>query len=375
MAGLSLKNVSKAARRESPAVEDFNLEIEDKEFIVLGGLSGSRKSAILRLIAGLDSLSSGEIYMDSNRIDHLPMRRREIALVSHDRKLNGLQTVRKIILAGTKGLGLSATDANARVQAAAETLEIADMLDQKPKALSEGAKQRVAFARALVQQPKVLLMDDPFVGLDLPTRSRLRTRISRLHRQLQATFVLVTGDYREAMSMGTRIIVLREGKIQQSDTPQNLYDFPENLYVAEFVGQPEMNLLRSRLEVVGSEGVFASFGENRIKIPSGKLQRFTSDSYIGKEVYLGIRPENLHDEDAFLAVSEESTLEMTVEHVELLGSETHLYLSADGVDQSIVARVSPRSMANPGDRIAIAFDTNRLHFFDVETEKTILMRI
>lgn len=375
MASLSLKNVTKIYRREVRAVENFNLDIDDKEFVVLCGPSGSGKSAILRMIAGLDNVSSGEIYMDSRRIDMVPAKERDVAIVSHDRALNSFQNIHKNIQAGLKGLGLSAAEAEQRVKEAAELLDLTQLLDRKPKTLSEGQKQRVLLARAIARRPKVLLLDNPLSDLDLRTRSRLRTRIGMLHKQLQATFILVTNDYTEAMTMGTRVIVMSDGHIQQSDTPQNLYDFPENRFVAGFMGEPEMNIIKVKLQVVSGEGVFAVFGDNRVKIPNGKLQRFTSDSYIGKEVYMGIRSENLHDEDAFLSMAEDCVIEATIEHIESLGSEMRLFLTVDGHDRPLIARVYPRSLVSPGNRISIGFDINRTHFFDAATEKSILMRI
>lgn len=375
MASLSLRNVSKVYRREVRAVEDFNLEIDDKEFIVISGPSGSGKSALMRMLVGLEKVTSGEIYMDGRRIDQLPARQRNIAFLSQDSKLNSFQTIEQNIRNGMKGMSLSAAEQDEHLHKAADILDLNHLLDRRPKTLSEGQKQRVALARAIISEPKVLVMDAPLSKLDGHTRAHLRTRLSMLHKQLQATFVLVTSDSLEGMTMATRVIIMNDGRIQQSDTPQNLYDFPENRFVAGFVGLPEMNIFKARLQVVGGEGVCAVFGDNRLKIPSGKLQRFTSDSYIGKEVYMGIRPENLHDEDAFLSVAEDSTIEVTVEHIELLGSQTHLFLAADGLEHPLIASVSPRSTARQGDRITIGFDTNRLHFFDGETGKTILLRI
>lgn len=375
MANLSLKNVTKVYRRVFKAVDDLTLEIDDKEFVVISGPSGSGKTALLRMLAGKDKVTSGEIEIGGHRVDHLPMKKRDIGFCSNDRKLNPFKNIYGNIKAGLKGLSLSSSEADARIREAADSLNISGLLDRKPKTISEGEKQRVVLARALVRNPKVLLLDAPLSNLDTHTRARLCTRIGMLHKQLEGTFVMVTSDYREGMTMATRIVVMKDGRIQQSDTPQNLYDFPETLFVARFVGEPEMNIIKVKLQAVGGEGVYAVFGENRLKIPAGKLQRFTSDSYIGKEVYMGIRPENLHDEDAFLAMAEDSVIEVTVEHVELLGSHTHLYLNAEGLDQRLVAQVPPRSVVRPGDKISIGFDTNRLHFFDAETEKTILMRL
>ena len=260
-----------------------------------------------------------------------------------------------------------------RVREAAKILEIEHLLDRKPKALSGGQRQRVALGRAIVREPKVFLMDEPLSNLDAKLRVQMRTEITKLHHRLQTTFIYVTHDQTEAMTMGSRIVVMKDGFIQQVDTPQNLYDYPVNRFVAGFIGSPAMNVFNVKLVKEG-DGVYATFGDNKVKIPAGKLQKFNSDSYIGKEVLMGIRPENIHDEEVFLSNSPDSVINVDVEVVELMGSETYLYLKTTGKDDGIIARVDPRSTARTGDRIRVAFDANRLHFFDKDTEATILNR-
>jgi multiple sugar transport system ATP-binding protein len=259
------------------------------------------------------------------------------------------------------------------VHEAAKILGIEQLLGRKPKALSGGQRQRVALGRAIVRDPKVFLMDEPLSNLDAKLRVAMRTEITKLHQRLQTTFIYVTHDQTEAMTMGTRIVVMKDGFIQQVDTPQNLYDYPTNLFVASFIGSPQMNFFNVQLSKENGD-VYATFGVNRIKVPVSKVSKFIDESYVEKEVIMGIRPENIHDEEVFLANSPASVVEMAVEVVELMGSETYLYLKASGKEENIVARVDPRSTARTGDTIRVAFDANRLHFFDKDTEATISNR-
>ena len=374
MASLSLRNIYKVYPGDVTAVKDFNLEIDDKEFIVLVGPSGCGKSTTLRMVAGLEEITKGELYIDDKLVNNIPPKDRDIAMVFQSYALYPHMTVYNNMAFGLKLRKTPKAEIDRRVKEAAQILGIEQLLNRKPSALSGGQRQRVALGRAIVREPKVFLMDEPLSNLDAKLRGQMRTEITKLHKRLQTTFIYVTHDQTEAMTMGTRIVLMKDGVIQQNDTPQNLYDFPANLFVAGFIGTPQMNIFKVRLEKLGSE-VFATFGENRIKVPSGKLQRFTSDSYIGREVYMGVRPENIHDEQAFIAASPDSCMDVSVELVELMGSETYLYLSASGKEDNVVARVDPRSTARAGDQIRVALDPNRLHFFDLETEKTILHRI
>ena len=374
MASLSLRNIYKVYPGDVTAVKDFNLEIDDKEFIVLVGPSGCGKSTTLRMVAGLEEITKGELYIDDKLVNNIPPKDRDIAMVFQSYALYPHMTVYNNMAFGLKLRKTPKAEIDRRVKEAAQILGIEQLLNRKPSALSGGQRQRVALGRAIVREPKVFLMDEPLSNLDAKLRVQMRTEITKLHKRLQTTFIYVTHDQTEAMTMGTRIVLMKDGVIQQNDTPQNLYDFPANLFVAGFIGTPQMNIFKVRLEKLGSE-VFATFGENRIKVPSGKLQRFTSDSYIGREVYMGVRPENIHDEQAFIAASPDSCMDVSVELVELMGSETYLYLSVSGKEDNVVARVDPRSTARAGDQIRVALDPNRLHFFDLETEKTILHRI
>ena len=216
-------------------------------------------------------------------------------------------------------------------------------------------------------------MDEPLSNLDAKLRVQMRTEITKLHQRLQTTFIYVTHDQTEAMTMGTRIVVMKDGFIQQVDTPQNLYDYPANLFVGSFIGSPQMNFFDAKL-VKRNDGVWAEFGSNAIKVPDSKVRKLVDESYIGKDVIMGIRPENIHDEERFLSVADGNLVETKVDVVELMGSETYLYLKVDGKESNVVARVDPRSASRTGDTVKVAFETNRLHFFDKDSELSILNR-
>ncbi|MBQ9195925.1 MAG: ATP-binding cassette domain-containing protein, partial [Clostridia bacterium] len=248
------------------------------------------------------------------------------------------------------------------------------LLNRKPKALSGGQRQRVALGRAIVREPKVFLMDEPLSNLDAKLRVQMRTEITKLHQRLQTTFIYVTHDQTEAMTMGSRIVIMKDGFIQQVDTPQNNYDYPANKFVAGFIGSPQMNFFDVTLKAEGGN-VYALFGNNKILVPQDKIKKFKDESYIGKEVCMGIRPENIDDDPEFVAAHPTETITVDVEVTELMGSETYLYLKTSGKDENIIARVDPRTATRAGDKgVKVAFDTTRLHFFDKETEETILNR-
>ena len=259
------------------------------------------------------------------------------------------------------------------MEEAAKILDISHLLNRKPKALSGGQRQRVALGRAIVREPKVFLFDEPLSNLDAKLRVAMRTEITKLHQRLQTTFIYVTHDQTEAMTMASRIVVMKDGFVQQVDTPQNLYDYPANLFVAGFIGSPQMNFFTVKLVKEGND-VAAVFGDNKIIIPPSKLAKFADEDYIGKEVYMGIRPENIHDEDVFIQAAPNAVVDCNVEVTELMGSETYLYLSTSGKDENIIARVNPRTTSRAGQKVQIAFDVNHLHFFDKETETTLLTR-
>ncbi len=373
MASVSLKHVFKVYTGNVTAVSDFCLDIEDKEFIVLVGPSGCGKSTTLRMVAGLEEISDGELYIGDKLVNDVAPKDRDIAMVFQNYALYPHMTVYDNMAFGLKLRKMPRAEIDKRVKEAAGILDIEHLLARKPKALSGGQRQRVALGRAIVREPRVFLMDEPLSNLDAKLRVAMRTEITKLHHKLQTTFIYVTHDQTEAMTMGTRIVVMKDGFIQQVDTPQSLYDFPVNLFVAGFIGSPQMNFFQVKLSKEG-DSVYASFGENKIKIPEGKVKKFKSTDVIGKEVMMGIRPENLHDEEVFLQNSPDSIISVDVEVVELMGSETYLYLKTSGKEGNIIARVDPRSVARTGDHIKIAIDANRLHFFEKETEATLLDR-
>lgn len=372
MANLSLRNIYKIYPGNVTAVNNLNLEIEDMEFIVLVGPSGCGKSTTLRMIAGLEEISRGELFIDDKLVNNIPPKDRDIAMVFQSYALYPHMTVYNNMAFGLKLRKISKTEIDRRVREAAAILGIESLLQRKPAALSGGQRQRVALGRAIVREPKVFLMDEPLSNLDAKLRVQTRAEITKLHQRLKTTFIYVTHDQTEAMTMGSRIVVMKDGFMQQQDTPQNLYDYPANLFVACFIGTPQMNIFRVRLERRDS-GVYAVFGNNAIRIPEGKIQHMSGD-YIGKEVYMGIRPENIHDESAFTSAYPDSCLIVHVEMVELMGSETYLYLSANGKNDNFIARVDPRTGSRSNDSITVGFDVNHLHFFDIETEETILLR-
>jgi multiple sugar transport system ATP-binding protein len=254
------------------------------------------------------------------------------------------------------------------VHEAARILDIEHLLDRKPKALSGGQRQRVAMGRAIVRNPKVFLMDEPLSNLDAKLRVQMRIEISKLHQRLETTIIYVTHDQTEAMTLGTRIVVMKDGVIQQVDTPQNLYDRPNNLFVAGFMGSPQMNLLDAKVVKSGND-VRLMFGSHSIKVPEAKAKKLVDGNYVDKTVVLGIRPEDVKDEEMFISQSPDSTIDATVKVYELLGAEVFLYFTIDQFD--ITARVNPRTKARPGDTIQIALDLSKIHLFDKETEQVI----
>ncbi len=369
MASVKLKNVYKRYPGGVTAVNDFNMDIEDKEFIILVGPSGCGKTTTLRMVAGLEEISEGEVYIGDKLVNDVAPKDRDIAMVFQNYALYPHMTVFDNMAFGLKLRKLPKDEIRRRVHEAAKILDIEHLLDRRPRALSGGQRQRVALGRAIVREPKVFLMDEPLSNLDAKLRVQMRTEINKLHQKLQTTFVYVTHDQTEAMTMGTRIVVMKDGYIQQINTPQALYERPCNMFVAGFIGSPQMNFINAKVERRGEE-IHLIFGKDDIKLPEGKAKKLDGTDYIGKEVILGIRPESIHDEPAFLEQFADSVVEAKVELTENLGSETFLYLVIDDVD--FTAKVNPRTKARAGDVIKVALDTNRIHLFDKESERTIM---
>lgn len=366
MANVSLRHIYKVYDGGVTAVSDFNLEIEDKEFIILVGPSGCGKSTTLRMIAGLEDISKGELYIGDVLSNDIAPKDRDIAMVFQNYALYPHMTVYDNMAFGLKLRKTPKEETRRRVEEAARILDIAHLLDRKPKALSGGQRQRVALGRAIVRDPKVFLLDEPLSNLDAKLRAQMRTEISKLHQRLGTTFIYVTHDQTEAMTMGTRIVVMKDGIIQQVDTPQNLYDKPCNEFVAGFIGSPQMNFINATVSKNGGN-YSLKFDKYDIKLPADKTTNL--DSYVGKEVVCGIRPENVHDEPEFLEKATDGIIEANVDVTELMGAEIYLYLSIAGIP--ITARVEPYSKAKPGDTIKVALDLSKIHIFDKETEQTV----
>ena len=373
MSSVSLQHIYKVYAGGVTAVSDFTLDIEDREFIVLVGPSGCGKSTTLRMVAGLEEISDGELYIGDKLVNDVAPKDRDIAMVFQNYALYPHMTVYDNMAFGLKLRKTPKDEIKRRVDEAARILGIDYLLNRKPKALSGGQRQRVALGRAIVREPKVFLMDEPLSNLDAKLRVQMRTEITKLHQRLQTTFIYVTHDQTEAMTMGSRIVIMKDGFIQQVDTPQNNYDYPANKFVAGFIGSPQMNFFDVTLEKEGGK-IVALFGGNKITVPEEKIRLFKDEDIIGKEVCMGIRPEDIYDSPDYVAAHAEGVVSAHVEVTELMGAETYLYLTVDGKEDNVIARVDPRSKSQTGDDIKIAMDVTRLHFFDKETEETLLNR-
>jgi multiple sugar transport system ATP-binding protein len=368
MASLSLKNIQKTYPNGITAVKDFNLEVEDQEFIIFVGPSGCGKSTTLRMIAGLEDITSGELWIGDKLVNDIEPKDRDIAMVFQNYALYPHMSVYDNMAFGLKLRKTPKDEIDKRVREAAKILDMEHLLDRKPKALSGGQRQRVAMGRAIVREPKVFLMDEPLSNLDAKLRVQMRIEISKLHQRLQTTIIYVTHDQTEAMTLGTRIVVMKDGIMQQVAAPAELYGKPQNLFVAGFIGSPQMNFIEAKA-VKSGNGVALNFGKQSIPVPEGKAKLIIDGGYLDKDVILGIRPEDIHETEVFLESSPESTMEATVNVYELLGAEVYLYVTVEQAD--ITARVNPRTKARPGDKLKLAFDLNKMHIFDKDTEQVI----
>ena len=370
MASLSLKNINKVYPNGFHAVKDFNLEIEDKEFIIFVGPSGCGKSTTLRMIAGLEEISNGELWIGDKLVNDVEPKDRDIAMVFQNYALYPHMTVYDNMAFGLKLRKTPKDKIDRLVHEAAKILDIEALLDRKPKALSGGQRQRVAMGRAIVRNPKVFLMDEPLSNLDAKLRVQMRIEISKIHQSLEATIIYVTHDQTEALTLGTRIVVMKDGVMQQVASPLDLYTKPCNMFVAGFIGSPQMNFINCKAVQSGND-VNLEFGSYSIKLPEAKAEKVIQGGFIGKEVVLGIRPEDIKDEEDFISKGTDNVLEATVRVYEMLGAEVFLYLTVEGHDKDVTIRVNPRTTARPGDTIKIALDVNKIHVFDKETEVTI----
>ena len=368
MASLSLQHINKTYPNGFQAVKDFNLEIEDKEFIIFVGPSGCGKSTTLRMIAGLEEISGGTLKIGDKVMNDVEPKDRDIAMVFQNYALYPHMTVYDNMAFGLKLRKVPKDQIDKAVREAARILDLEKLLDRKPKALSGGQRKRVAMGRAIVRNPKVFLMDEPLSNLDAKLRVQMRIEISKIHQRLGATIIYVTHDQTEAMTLGTRIVVMKDGVVQQVDTPQHLYEQPGNLFVAGFMGSPQMNFLDAQIAEKGGD-LIAKVGEYDIVIPAAKAKVLKDGGYVGKTVVLGIRPEDIHDSQMFIEASPSVPMTSTVKVYELLGAEVFLYFDVNGTQ--VTARVDPRTNSKTGDTIKFAFDMEKSHFFDKETELTI----
>ncbi len=391
MASLLLKGIYKVYPSGVTAVTDFNLDIKDKEFIVFVGPSGCGKSTTLRMIAGLEEISKGELYIDGKLVNDVVPKDRDIAMVFQNYALYPHMTVYDNMAFGLKLRKVPKQIIDERVKEAAAILGITDYLTRKPKALSGGQRQRVALGRAIVREPKVFLLDEPLSNLDAKLRAQMRTEISKLHARLATTFIYVTHDQVEAMTMGTRIVVMKDGFMQQVDTPQNLYDYPINQFVAGFIGTPQMNFFPATITQAKGKTYVEFTNNNKILLPKtveARIRNIEDYANTGKPVVLGVRPEDIHDEENFIAASPDTVVKAFIEVLEKLGAETQIYCKLDFkegetvedatdsiADASyMVAKIDSRSLVNRGEVVELALDARHIHLFDGATEMSILAR-
>jgi len=407
MAEVTLEDVTKVFGEDVVAVNKMNLDIQDGEFIVFVGPSGCGKSTALRMIAGLEDISAGKVFIGDNVVNDLPPRDRDIAMVFQNYALYPHMSVRENMGFALKLKKMDKSEIGRRVDEAARILSIERFLDRKPKALSGGQRQRVALGRALVREPKAFLMDEPLSNLDAKLRVQTRTEIAKLHARIGTTTIYVTHDQTEAMTMADRIVVLKDGIVQQIDHPQVMYDNPNNVFVAGFIGSPAMNFIRARLER-DNGGLAAVFGRTRIAIPRSVLaeaeeRRRDVGPFVGKEVVLGIRPEHMEDAasaegEAFGGMGTDSFIEIRPQVIESMGSEKYVYFELSGeavrldsledmtggdgngtggspdsgAGDLMVARVSAESRANRDETLRLAIDASKIRLFDPESEQAIL---
>lgn len=367
MASVTLKGIGKTYPGNVVAVVDFNMEIEDKEFVILVGPSGCGKSTTLRMIAGLEDITEGELCIDGRRVNEVPPKDRDIAMVFQNYALYPHMTVFDNMAFSLKTRKKTRAEISERVNEAAKILEIEDLLKRKPAALSGGQRQRVALGRAIVRNPKVFLLDEPLSNLDAKLRTAMRAELSKLHQRLQTTFVYVTHDQTEAMTMGTRIVVMKDGYVQQIAPPQELFEKPANLFVATFMGSPPMNIATARL--VDEGGVsYLEFGEPavRIALPPEKGRKPEILAHIGQEVYFGIRPNDIYAEPERIEKYPQRSVEAVVDFVELLGAESNVFLKVAGLD--FVCSLDAKLQIHSGEQLRMAFDTQAVHIFNKETE-------
>jgi multiple sugar transport system ATP-binding protein len=364
MAGVIIQNVSKSYDGKTKVVKDVSFEVYDKEFVVLVGPSGCGKSTVLRMVAGLESITGGDILIENLRVNDLLPKDRDIAMVFQNYALYPHMTVYQNMAFGLKIKKMNRKEIDKRVREAAAILEITHLLERRPGEMSGGQRQRVAIGRAIVRKPKVFLFDEPLSNLDAKLRVQMRIELQNLHRRLDCTMIYVTHDQTEAMTLGERIIVLKDGNIMQIGTPMELYDHPENLFVAGFIGSPPMNLIPGRIE--NGNNFISKNGKALMQLPVSVMTGLKGSE--GKDIYLGIRPENII-EAAPGDMSACCAVQVSVEGIEHLGSEILLYVKTE--DTPLIARISPSSRLNMGSSATLYLKLGNAVFFDAATEKAI----
>lgn len=362
MATLTFNKLNKVYPNGIRAVKNFSLEVKDREFIVLVGPSGCGKSTTLRMVAGLEEITHGELYIDDLLVNSVAPKDRDIAMVFQSYALYPHMTVYDNMAFGLKIRKMPKGEIEKRVREAAEILGLLPYLDRKPRALSGGQRQRVALGRAIVRDAKVFLMDEPLSNLDAKLRVQTRGELIKLHERLKTTTLYVTHDQIEAMTMATRIVVQNDGIIQQVGTPKDIYDNPINVFVGGFIGTPPMNFIEG---IVNPKGVFIS-GDYKFTLPADKVKIVRQNKFFNKPIIMGIRPEEIHDTQEKLEELKESAVKLVVDVAELLGSETNIYTDVNGY--SICASVTARDDLRLGDEIMLAFDMDKTHFFDADSK-------
>lgn len=353
-------------KNEDYSVKDFNLHINPEEFIVFVGPSGCGKSTTLRMIAGLEDITKGTFKIDGKVMNDVAPKDRDIAMVFQNYALYPHMTVYDNMAFGLKLKKVPKAEIDQKIQRASKILGLKEYLKRKPADLSGGQRQRVALGRAIVRDAPIFLMDEPLSNLDAKLRVSMRAEIAKIHQQLKTTTIYVTHDQTEAMTLADRIVVLKDGQIQQVGTPMDVYNKPANVFVAGFIGSPAMNFFNVVLE---NGRVHDEHGDFDIPVPEGKLKILKEAGYEGKELIMGIRPEDVHTEQVFLESFPENVVESTVTVSELLGSETQLYTNLGGTE--LVSKVDARDFAKPGEKVKMGFEMNKVHFFDKDTEKTL----
>ncbi len=369
MVNLKLRNVYKTYPNGSEAVRNFNIDIKDREFIIFVGPSGCGKSTTLRMIAGLESITSGEIEIDGMIVNEIKPKDRDIAMVFQNYGLYPHMTVYSNIAFGLKLRKLTKDQSDREVREVAEILNISGLLFRKPRSLSGGQRQRVAIGRALVRKPKILLMDEPLSNLDAKLRDQMRGELVKIHNETATTVILVTHDQTEAMTLGTRIVVMNEGLIQQIDTPSAIFNRPKNKFVATFIGSPQMNLINAMVKRMAGETIFELDDGTVIKPMKKHGERLAGLGYEGKEIVIGIRPEDIHEDQVCVMASPDTKVRAHVDRVEILGSDTFLHFMIN--DTKLIARTTPGCKVQINSEETFVFDPNKLHYFDKVTDEAI----